>query len=150
MFKCRMRFLRFAFLLLACSAVLSAWSKASCLSQMSDSLQLLSNPAVVMEETTMSDIVTWAAGNSEAYQITLCTREQELPPTPDTKVYLLFPTWQLLWRSKGARGCYQMETVSGASHAFATFHHGIWHLVLVLFRSKWINWWVTEREEKVL
>lgn len=35
-----------------------------------------------MEETNISDIVTQAVGNSEACQITLCTKEQELPPTP--------------------------------------------------------------------
>jgi len=87
----------------------------------------------------MSDVVPQAAGNSEAGQIALCTREQELVP-PDAKLCLLFQPRRLLWRPRRARGYYQMETVPGASHAFAIFHCGVWHLALALFRSRWISW----------
>lgn len=84
------------------------------------------SPVVTTEEINTSDIVPQAAGNSESCQIILCITEQEFVPSED-KAHLLFPTWQLLWRSRGVRGCCQMETGLLMHLPSFTVEYGIWH-----------------------
>lgn len=88
-----------------------------------------------MEETNISDIVTEAVGNSEAC---FAQKNKNCPPPPLPK-YIYYFLLDSYCGGLDEQRIVIKQKLSGASHAFATFHHGIWHLVLVLFWSKWIN-----------